>query len=118
DDLSLFLALSVPGSAESEKHPWFADGFSGSEEFSFTSGRAIQAEWQDNATLTLTPFPFTKEIGVSFKLRRVSRKDIEHKGIALAYKETPEEECRITVISGAGEDDVQVKTGTGERTAG
>lgn len=118
DDLSLFLALSEPGSAESEKHPWFVDGFSGSEEFSFTSGRAIQAEWQDTATLTLTPFPFTKEIEVSFKLRRVSRKDIEHKGIALAYKETPEEECRITVTSGAEEDDTQVKTSTGERTAG
>lgn len=97
DDLSLFLALSEPGSAESEKHPWFIDGFSGSEEFSFTSGRAIRAEWQDEATLTLDPFPFTKELEVSFRQRRVSRKAVQDKGIALAYRETPEEECRIAV---------------------
>ncbi|WP_301953170.1 DUF3891 family protein [Paenibacillus tritici] len=113
DDLSLFLALSKPGSIESEKHPWFVDGFSGSEEFSFTSGRAIEAEWQDTTTLTLTPFPFTKEIEVSFKQRRVSRKAIEDKGIAEAYRNAPEEECRITVISGA-EEDSQVKTGASQ----
>lgn len=115
DDLSLFLALSKPGSAESEKHPWFVDGFSGSEEFSFTSGRAIEAEWQDSTTLTLTPFPFMKEIEVSFKQRRVSRADIEEKGIARAYREAPEEECRITVISGA-EEDSQVKTGASQQS--
>ncbi|WNS43353.1 DUF3891 family protein [Paenibacillus sp. MMS20-IR301] len=117
DDLSLFLALSEPGSAESEKHPWFADGFSGSGDFSFTSGRAIEAHWQDQSTLTLSPFPFTQEIEVSFKLRRVSRKEIEQKGLARAYRETLEEECRITVTHGPDEAP-QAKADAGERSAG
>ncbi|OMF85136.1 DUF3891 family protein [Paenibacillus sp. FSL R7-0337] len=117
DDLSLFLALSKPGSTESEKHPWFVDGFSSSEEFSFTSGRTIEAEWQDSATLTLTPFPFTQEVEVSFKQRRVSRADIKDKGIARAYREAPEEECRIKVVSGP-EEDSRAKTGAGQRTKG
>lgn len=114
DDLSLFLALSKPGSAESEKHPWFVDGFSGSEEFSFTSGRAIEAEWQDSSTLILTPFPFTQDVEVSFKQRRVSRADIMDRGIARAYREAPEEECRIKVVSGP-EEDTAVKSGSSQR---
>ncbi|MEK5491153.1 DUF3891 family protein [Paenibacillus sp. FSL R7-0297] len=117
DDLSLFLALSEPGSPESEKHPWFAGGFSGSEDFSFTSGKAIQAEWQDKSTLILDPFPFTKDVGICFKQRRVSRKDIKLKGIAAAYRETPEEECRITVTSRPGEEP-KVKSGAGGHTTG
>ncbi|WP_238652277.1 DUF3891 family protein [Paenibacillus piscarius] len=104
DDLSLFLALNEPGSKESKKHPWFVDGFSGSEEFSFTSGRAIHAKWRDNRTLTLAPFPFTQDIEVSFKQRRVSLKAVQDKGIARAYHEAPEEECKIRVISGPEED--------------
>ncbi|OKP92901.1 DUF3891 family protein [Paenibacillus sp. P32E] len=99
DDLSLYLGLSRPGTPKSEEHPWFRDGFSGSEDFSFTSGRLISAEWQDKTTLLLDPFPFTENVEVSFKLRRVSKKDVERKGIALAFSGTPEEECRITVAS-------------------
>ncbi|WP_379159216.1 DUF3891 family protein [Paenibacillus sp. sgz5001063] len=99
DDLSLYLGLSEPGSLKSEEHPWFRDGFSGSEDFSFTSGRLISAEWQDKTTLLLDPFPFTENVHVSFKLRRVSKKDVKDKGIALAFSSTPEEDCWITVAS-------------------
>jgi hypothetical protein len=104
DDLSLYLGLNEPGSPKSQEHPWWADGFSGSEDFSFTSGRVITAEWQDASTLMLEPFPFTREVEVAFKLRRVSHQDIADKGIARAYRETPEEECRITVASRPEED--------------
>lgn len=97
DDLSLYLALNEPGSPKSAEHPWWTDGFSGSEDFSFTSGRVITAEWQDASTLLLDPFPFTREVEAVFKLRRVSRREIADKGIARAYRGTPEEECRITV---------------------
>ncbi|MNU07252.1 hypothetical protein D3C72_2527500 [compost metagenome] len=43
----------------------------------------------------LEPFPFTREVEAVFKLRRVSRQEIAAKGIARAYRDTPEEECRI-----------------------
>jgi len=45
----------------------------------------------------LDPFPFKKTLEVSFMLRRVSKADISKKGIARAYSETPEEECRIVI---------------------
>ncbi|MEK5239509.1 DUF3891 family protein [Paenibacillus sp. FSL L8-0470] len=99
DDLSLYLALNEPGSPKSEEHPWWKDGFSGSEDFSFTSGRLISAEWQDASTLMLDPFPFTRDVEVAMVLRKVSKKEIASKGIAAAYSSAPEEECRITVTS-------------------
>lgn len=97
DDLSLYMVLNRPGSPKSEEHPWWTDGFSGSEDFKFTSGRTITAEWKDESALMLEPFPFTREVEAVFKLRRVSRQEIEDKGIARAYRDTPEEECRIRV---------------------
>ncbi|WP_175498885.1 DUF3891 family protein [Paenibacillus sp. NFR01] len=98
DDLSLFLALSEPGSPKSEEHPWFKDGFSGSEDFGFTSGRAITAEWKDASALMLEPFPFTEPVEAVFKQRSVPKAQIQAKGIARAFHETPEEECRIRII--------------------
>lgn len=99
DDLSLYLALNEPGSPKSKEHPWWKDGFSGSEDFSFTLGRVITAQWRDESTLMLDPFPFTGDVEVSFPLRRVSRQAAVSKGIARAYSEALDEECRITVTS-------------------
>ncbi|WP_157794014.1 DUF3891 family protein [Paenibacillus donghaensis] len=97
DDLSLYMGLNEPGSPKSEEHPWWVDGFSGSEDFSFTSGRVISTEWKDASTLVLDPFPFSQDVEVAYKLRKVPKSEIKLKGIALAYSETPEEEYRITV---------------------
>jgi hypothetical protein len=97
DDLSLYLVLNEPGSPKSEEHPWWTDGFSGSEDFSFTSGRAISAEWQDASTLLLDPFPFTQDVEIAYTIRRVSKETADSKGIAHAYSEAPDETCLITV---------------------
>lgn len=102
DDLSLYMALNEPGSPKSEEHPWWADGFSGTEDFSFTSGRRIIAEWKDSTTLMLDPFPFTETFEVSFMLRKVLKSAVAAKGLARAYSETPEEECRILVSDRRG----------------
>ncbi len=99
DDLSLYLALSEPGTPKSEDHPWFRQGFSGSGDFSFTSGRVITAEWQDKSNLLLDPFPFTRNVEIAFKQRRFPKAEAKRKGIVRAYRETPEEECRITLSS-------------------
>lgn len=96
DDLSLYLALHEPGTPKSETHPWWQDGFSGSEDFPFTEGRRIEAEWQ-GSTLTLDPYPFTERVELMIPLRRVSKADIAAKGLARAYAETPVEDCRIAV---------------------
>lgn len=99
DDLSLYLALNEPGSPKSEEHPWWREGFSGSEDFSFTSGRTITVEWKDKSTLVLDPFPFKKTVEVAFMLKRVQRSEIANRGIAPAYRDTPEEECRIVLTA-------------------
>lgn len=97
DDLSLYMALNEPGSPKSEEHAWWREGFSGSEDFGFTSGRVITAEWKDKSTLLLEPFPFTSTFEISFMQKRVQKSDIAEKGIARAYSEIPEEECRIVL---------------------
>ncbi|MFE4713495.1 DUF3891 family protein [Paenibacillus sp. NPDC056722] len=97
DDLSLYLGLNKPGSTKAEGHPWWRDGFSGSEDFSFTSGQRITATWKDEGTLILNPFPFRRQLEVSFKQRRVQRSVIKEKGIASAYKEAPEEEVHLVL---------------------
>lgn len=97
DDLSLYMGLNEPGSPKSAEHPWWREGFSGSEDFNFTDGRRIAAEWDGTSTLILDPFPFTKTLEVAFKQKRVHKSDIAKKGIATAYSDTPEEECRIVL---------------------
>lgn len=103
DDLSLYLALNEPGSPKAEQHPWWKDGFAGSEDFGFTSGRRIIAEWKDKETLVLDPFPFTKAFDVSFKLRRVPTVEIAAKGIARAYRDTPAGELHIHLTGQLGQ---------------
>ena len=93
------MALNEPGSPKSEEHPWWREGFSGSEDFSFTSGRTITVEWKDKSTLVLDPFPFNKTVEVAFMLKRVQRSEIANRGIAPAYRDTPEEECRIVLTA-------------------
>lgn len=95
DDLSLYMALNEPGSSKSEEHPWWRDGFSGSEDFGFTDGRRITAEWEGEHRLLLDPFPFTESFTVTLALRKVSKPEVQAKGIARAYRETPESEYRI-----------------------
>lgn len=97
DDLSLYLVLNEPGSPEAAEHPWFKDGFSGSEEFGFTMGRAITAKWRNERELELDPFPFAESVQVSVTQRRVLKREIAAKGIAQAYAESPEEQVLCTL---------------------
>lgn len=103
DDLSLYLALNEPGSPKSEEHPWWTDGFATSEEFGFTDGRRITAAWQGEHALMLDPFPFTDTFEISLKLRRVRKSEVESKGIASAYKDSPEMEFRIVITGMPGD---------------
>jgi hypothetical protein len=97
DDLSLYMALNEPGSPKSEEHPWWKDGFSGSEDFGFTDGRRISAEWEGVNKLVLDPFPFTEDVAVTLVLRRVPKTEVEAKGIAQAYSDAPDLKYRIIV---------------------
>ncbi|KGE20757.1 DUF3891 family protein [Paenibacillus wynnii] len=102
DDLSLYMALNEPGSPKSEEHPWWKDGFSGSEDFGFTEGCVITAEWKDKHTLKLNPFPFTESFEVVLPLRRMPKAEVEAKGIARAYRDTPQQEFTIVITDTEG----------------
>ncbi|WP_379130513.1 DUF3891 family protein [Paenibacillus sp. sgz500958] len=97
DDLSLYIALNEPGAPKSKVHPWWKDGFSGSEDFGFTDGKVITAEWDGENKLVLDPFPFTEEFAVFLEVRRVHRSEVRAKGIARAYKEAPVQAYEITL---------------------
>jgi len=97
DDLSLYMALNEPGSPKSEEHPWWKDGFSGSEDFGFTEGRVITAEWKDANTLMLDPFPFTESFEIALPMRNVPKSKVEADGIARAYRDAPEQIYKISL---------------------
>ncbi|KAA9008586.1 DUF3891 family protein [Paenibacillus spiritus] len=99
DDLSLYLGLHEPGSPKPEEHPWFKDGFGGTEDFSFTSGRPVTAKWQ-GTTLLLEPYPFKESFEVELPLRRVSAAEARAKGLAAADRSAKEERIRIGIAPG------------------
>lgn len=97
DDLSLYLALNKPGCDKDEMHPWWKGGFAGSEELPCTTGQRIIPQWMDCHTLVLDPLPFSRTLELTMKQRVVTKSDIRMKGLAGAYKDTPEEELRIAI---------------------
>ncbi|WP_179036890.1 DUF3891 family protein [Paenibacillus sp. URB8-2] len=99
DDLSLFIGLHEPGTQTKDIHPWFKDGFSGTEEFDFTGGRIITAEWR-GTTLLLDPYPFTESFEVTLPVRRVPRSEAASQGLAAAYSATPETPISVTIAEG------------------
>lgn len=99
DDLSLFIGLHEPGTKTEDIHPWFKEGFSGTEEFAFTGGRVITAQWK-GTSLLLDPYPFTGSFDVTLPLRRVARSEAAVTGLSAAYARTPDSPVTVTVAEG------------------
>ena len=94
DNLSLFVCLQE-GKTESEKNfKFFKDGIYPT--FECMGNQKIKAQWLNNRKISLDPFPFTQEIQVPLKYKRVSKEDIKSYGVARAYKEV---ETSVKMIS-------------------
>lgn len=100
DDLSLYLCLNEPGSDKEHEHPWWRDGFTVSENFDFTGGGMIQANWIDSNKVKLTPFPFESSFFIELPYRSVSKSDIQQLGLSDAYMQSKEVRYRFEIIVG------------------
>src|SRR3546814_383479 len=63
DNLSLFICLNEAGL---DQHPWFRDGFAGSEKLGVDS-RVLNATWKNQETLKISPFPFDMEFNTDLE---------------------------------------------------
>lgn len=92
DELSLFVCMERPGTPR-QQYEWFAEGF----QFWFgePGQTTLKADWADEKTIELSPFPFIREIESVLPYKRVSKADIRKHGIAAAYAGEKTVEHRI-----------------------
>lgn len=96
DNLSLYLCIQEPGTPKEQEFPWFKDGFP--EIFPFTGGKKIIAEWVDDKTVSLHPFPLHSETPVSVRAKKVKKADIRQRGLVTAYKGTQWETVFFSLV--------------------
>src|SRR5690606_4780986 len=65
DNLSLFVCLNQAGL---NQHPWFLDGFAGSDQLRIGPG-VLNATWENPETLMIRPFPFDDEFTIDLEYR-------------------------------------------------
>jgi hypothetical protein len=83
DELSLFVCMEHPGTPR-QQYEWFSNGFP--YWFDRTGQTSLIAEWKDETTIQLNPFPFNHEVETSLSYKEVSKVDISVYGIAEAYQ--------------------------------
>ncbi|OMF27156.1 hypothetical protein BK133_19550 [Paenibacillus sp. FSL H8-0548] len=83
DELSLFVCMDQPGTPR-QNYEWFANGFP--YWFDRSGQTSLIADWKDHSTITLDPFPFSKEVEASLFYKEVSKASIGANGIAAAYQ--------------------------------
>lgn len=96
DDLSLYLCMNEPGVEKDQELSWFKDGFRQTFEF---ASEGMMARWEDQQTVTVTPFPFEHSFMVSIPFKNVYKKHIDEYGMKIAY-EQGEEGIRNVLIKG------------------
>ncbi|MEV5028896.1 DUF3891 family protein [Paenibacillus sp. LPE1-1-1.1] len=92
DELSLFACMEKPGTLR-EHYEWFANGFS--YWFDRTGQTKMLAEWKDESTIELEPFPFCRDIDTVLSYKKVSHVDISKYGIAEAYRREQHREHKL-----------------------
>lgn len=95
DSLSLYVCLNEPGAAKEREHPWYREGFPGSERFTRTGSGPIKAEWADDSTVRLHEFPLAEPLRVRLPYKRLDKARIREIGLYPAYAEAGWQEQSI-----------------------
>ncbi|KAA0786582.1 DUF3891 family protein [Bacillus wiedmannii] len=98
DELSLYVCMNKPGAEKEDEIDLFKDGFEGTEMFNSKVEKPIQAEWVDEETIRITPFPFQTEFHTYVKYKTINKREIEEKGIVKADRESEMEKQNIRFI--------------------
>ncbi|CAM4349819.1 DUF3891 family protein [Paenibacillus alkaliterrae] len=93
DELSLFVCMEQPGTPR-ERYEWFAEGFQ--YWFGRSGPSTLIADWADERTIELEPFPFSREVESSLPYKKVSKDDIAKYGISKAYERETLREHKLT----------------------
>lgn len=86
DVISLYVCLNSPGASKEQEHPRYRTGFEDSELFNNESNDRLVAEWMNNKEIQITPNPFDFSFSTNLRLKKLSKKQIEEKGLEKAYK--------------------------------
>ncbi|CDQ18363.1 Protein of unknown function [Halobacillus karajensis] len=95
DDLSLYVCMQEPGTPKKKEVPWFKEGFR--QAFDFAPDGML-ANWVDETSVSVDPFPFEYPFSVDIPYRAVSKQEIEEKGLSKAFQETGVSRYTITFI--------------------
>lgn len=87
DNLSLYICLNDPGTPKDQEHYFYRNGFP--QKFAFADKKPIHAKWLDQETVSLSTFPFKKELRVILPYKAVEKKQIKEIGLAAAYRNCP-----------------------------
>ncbi len=98
DELSLYVCMNKPGVKKKDEIDLFKYGFEGSEMFNSKEEQPIQAEWLDEETIRITPFPFKREFYTYVKYKTINKRSIEEKGIIKADRESEMKKQKIRFI--------------------
>lgn len=92
DELSLFACMEPPGTPR-EQYEWFANGFP--YWFDRSGQTSLLADWKDQATIELDPYPFSRVVETTLPYKEVSKADIVKYGISEAYQRAPLREYKL-----------------------
>ncbi|OIJ18959.1 hypothetical protein BKP45_14625 [Anaerobacillus alkalidiazotrophicus] len=94
DNLSLYLCMNEPGVDKKNELIWFRKGFS--QRFAFNNKKRIVAHWLDKNTVSLTDFPFSKELTVSLKYKCIQKSQMSN--LQVEYKHQKSRQRKITIV--------------------
>ncbi|PFE69655.1 serine hydroxymethyltransferase [Bacillus cereus] len=98
DELSLYVCMNKPGVKKKDEIDLFKEGFEGTEMFNSKEGKPIQAEWVDEETIQITPFPFKTEFHTYVKYKTINKHKMNEKGIVKADRESEMKKQNIRFI--------------------
>lgn len=96
DNLSLYLCLNEPGVAKKDEFIWFRRGFS--QKFTYNNQKRLIAHWLDKNTVSLTDFPFERELTVSVSYKKIEKSRIHR--LQEDYEESEPQKRVITIVKG------------------
>lgn len=87
DNFSLYCCVNNPGVDKVDEHMFFRNGIPSPGNFHSLSTGRIGIHFADQHTIKVEDYPFRHPFDVKVKQKNVLRKDIEDKGLQVAYEE-------------------------------
>ncbi|WP_077324184.1 DUF3891 family protein [Virgibacillus siamensis] len=88
DSLSLYVCLNEPGITKANEHPFFQEGIPIAYLQKLFGKETVQANWTDNNTIKINPFPFAKPFMITIKYKCIAKGTIAEQGLLNSYQGT------------------------------